>query len=81
MPDQVREKAGAVDMQPVPFASDAQARFICMLQPAGAQPVSNPLHCWGEPLGGGLDPRQHRRLRDLTGTQIREEFADPRQGH
>src|SRR6266516_2531354 len=80
MPRQMRQEAGAVHMQPMQHAIDADARLISMLERAGHDQLGNALHRRRQPLGGHLAPLDQGSFRDVAATQCLQRLTGARRG-
>ncbi len=75
MPAQMRELAGAVHMQPMKHAIDADAGLISMLQSTPGYQIGDALDGWGQSLCCQFTPLHQACFRDLASADRRERFA------
>src|SRR6266704_1763193 len=75
MPSQMRQEAGAVDMQPMQHPIHANARLISMLEPTGNDQLGNALDRRSQSLGCQFAPLQQGAFRDLAPTDGSERLA------
>src|SRR6266699_927211 len=66
MPGQMRQEAGAVDMQPMKHSIHANACLISMLEPTGNDQIGNALDRRSQSLGCQFAPLNQSALRDLA---------------